>query len=98
MTDEYRVYNGIKKWFDRNCDLVLNCPVRCRDLKNILKACFKKYMVWEDDMVVPNIPNLDSDTDATIVKNLRKVRSHGRPQINRNKSSRQYAFRRDARR
>ncbi|KAF3683904.1 hypothetical protein T459_30731 [Capsicum annuum] len=72
--------------------------LRRRDLKNVLKACFKKYMVWEDDMVVPNIPDSDSDTDAIIVKNLRKVRSHGRPQINRNRSSRQYAFRRDARR
>ncbi|KAF3673643.1 hypothetical protein FXO38_05557 [Capsicum annuum] len=61
--------------------------LRRRDLKNVLKACFKKYMVWEDDMVVPNIPDSDSNTDAIIVKNLRKVRSHGRPQINRNRSS-----------
>ncbi|XP_047264156.1 protein FAR-RED IMPAIRED RESPONSE 1-like [Capsicum annuum] len=30
MTDEYRVYNGIKKWLDRNCDLVLDCPIRRR--------------------------------------------------------------------
>ncbi|PHU01105.1 hypothetical protein BC332_30892 [Capsicum chinense] len=72
--------------------------LRHKDLKNVLKACFKKYMVWEDDMVFPNIPDLDFNTDAIIVKNLRKVRSHGRPQINKNKSSRQYAFRRDARR
>ncbi|PHU08628.1 hypothetical protein BC332_20488 [Capsicum chinense] len=97
MTDEYRVYNGIKKWFDRNCNLVLDYPVRCRDLKNILKDCFKTYMVWEDDMVVPNIPDLDSDTDSTIVKILREIHSRGRPQINKNRSSHQYAFRGDAR-
>ncbi|KAF3681304.1 hypothetical protein FXO38_01795 [Capsicum annuum] len=86
------------KWFDRNYDLVLDYPVRCRDLKNVLKTHFKTYMVWEDDMVVPNIPDSDFDTDATIVRNSREVRSRGKPQINRNRSSRQYAFRGDARR
>ncbi|KAF3663451.1 hypothetical protein FXO37_11972 [Capsicum annuum] len=97
MTGEYRVYNGIKKWFDRNCNLVLDCPVRRRDLKNILKDCFNTYMVWEDDMVFPNIPDLDSDSDSTIVKILREIHSRGRPQINKNRSSHQYAFRGDAR-
>ncbi|KAF3676044.1 hypothetical protein FXO37_05510 [Capsicum annuum] len=68
------------------------------DLKNVLKTHFKTYMVWEDDMVVPNIPDSDFDTDATIVRNSREVRSRGKPQINRNRSSRQYAFHGDARR
>ncbi|KAF3645096.1 hypothetical protein T459_18838 [Capsicum annuum] len=53
--DKYQVYNGIKKWLDRNCDLVLDCPVRRRDLKNVLNTRFKTYMAWKDDMVVPNI-------------------------------------------
>ncbi|PHT87553.1 hypothetical protein T459_09659 [Capsicum annuum] len=73
-------------------------PERMRDLKNVLKTHFKTYMVWEDDMVVPNIPDSDFDTDATIVRNSREVRSRGKPQINRNRSSRQYAFHGDARR
>ncbi|KAF3625440.1 hypothetical protein FXO38_29763 [Capsicum annuum] len=98
MMDEYRVYNGIKKWFDRNCDLVLDCPVRRRDLKNVLKSYFKTYMVWEDDMYVPNVLNLNSNTDSTIIRNPREFRSCGRPQINKNRSSRQYVFRGDARR
>ncbi|PHT53422.1 hypothetical protein CQW23_07884 [Capsicum baccatum] len=98
IMDEYLVYNGIKKWFDRNYDLVLDYPVRCRDLKNVLKTHFKTYMVWEDDMVVPNIPDSEFYTDATIVRNSREVRSRGRPQTNRNRSSHQCAFCRDARR
>ncbi|KAM3344523.1 hypothetical protein P3S68_024232 [Capsicum galapagoense] len=71
---------------------------RVEDLKNILKAYFKAYLDWEDDMAIPNVLNLDSDTDATFVRNLREVRSRGRPQINRNRSLRQNAFREDARR
>ncbi|PHT36130.1 hypothetical protein CQW23_23830 [Capsicum baccatum] len=98
MMDEYRVYNGIKKWLDRNCDLVLDCPVRRRDLKNILKAHFKIYMAWKDDMVVLNVPNSDSNTDSIIVRNMREVRSRGRTRINRNRSSHQYVCRGDTRR
>ncbi|KAF3631752.1 hypothetical protein FXO38_26521 [Capsicum annuum] len=86
MTNKYRVYNRIKKFLDRNCNLVLDCPVRCRDLNNILKAHFKTYMAYTNDMVVPNIPNLDSNTDSTIIRNSREVCSRGRPQINRNRS------------
>ncbi|PHT93381.1 hypothetical protein T459_01263 [Capsicum annuum] len=72
MMDEYRVYNGIKKWLDRNCDLVLDYPVRHRDLKNVLKACFKTYIAWKYDMVVPNIPDSDSTIDSTVVRNSRE--------------------------
>ncbi|PHT40384.1 hypothetical protein CQW23_19238 [Capsicum baccatum] len=95
MTDEYQQYNAMKKWFDRNCDITLDCPVRRRDLKNILKACFKVYLDWEDDMVVPSVPDLYSDTDVRFVRNPGEVRSCGRPKINRNKSSCQNAFRED---
>ncbi|PHT75568.1 hypothetical protein T459_19090 [Capsicum annuum] len=63
MTDEYRAYNGIKKWLDRNCNLVLDCPVRRRDLKNVLKAYFKTYMAWKDNMAVRNVLDLVSYTD-----------------------------------
>ncbi|KAF3646308.1 hypothetical protein FXO38_19232 [Capsicum annuum] len=98
MMNEYRQYNAMKKWFDRNCDITLDYPVRRKDLKNVLKAHFKAYLDWEDDMAIPNVLNLDSDTDATFVRNLREVRSRGRPQINRNRSLRQNAFREDARR
>ncbi|PHT45248.1 hypothetical protein CQW23_14406 [Capsicum baccatum] len=50
-----------------------------RDLKNFLKDHFKEYLDWEDDMAVPNVPDLDSDTDATFVINSREVHSRGRP-------------------
>ncbi|KAM3218141.1 hypothetical protein P3L10_022671 [Capsicum annuum] len=98
MMDEYQQYNAMKKWFDRNCDIALDCSVRCRDLKNILEALFKVYLEWEDDMVVPNVLDLYSDTDARFVRNPREVRSRGRPKINRNRSSCQNAFREDVRR
>ncbi|KAF3681887.1 hypothetical protein FXO37_02650 [Capsicum annuum] len=49
------------------------------DLKNVLKACFKTYMAWKDDMTVPNVPDLDSNTDSTIVRSPREVCSYGRP-------------------
>ncbi|KAM3248967.1 hypothetical protein P3L10_010736 [Capsicum annuum] len=55
-------------------------------------------MAWKDDMAVPNVPNLDSNTDSTIVRSPREVCSYGRPQINRNRSSCQYSCREDARR
>ncbi|PHT51784.1 hypothetical protein CQW23_06246 [Capsicum baccatum] len=98
MMDEYRVYNGIRKWFNRKYNLVLDCPVRRRDLKNILKFCFKTYMVWVDDMAVPNVLNSNSNIDSIIIRNPREFHSCGRPQINKNRSSRQYVFRGDARR
>ncbi|KAF3660232.1 hypothetical protein FXO38_12242 [Capsicum annuum] len=73
MMDEYQQYNAMKKWFDRNCDIALDCSVRCRDLKNILEALFKVYLEWEDDMVVPNVLDLYSDTDARFVRNPREL-------------------------
>ncbi|PHU01188.1 hypothetical protein BC332_30975 [Capsicum chinense] len=96
--DEYQKYNALNKWFDRNCDIALDNDVKCRDLKNILKARFKTYLDWDGDMVVPNDPDSESDNDAIFIRNPREVRSRGRPQINRNRSSRQNAFRRDGRR
>ncbi|PHU02758.1 hypothetical protein BC332_28009 [Capsicum chinense] len=74
MMDEYRKYNAMKKWFDRNCDIALDCPISRKDLKNILKALFKEYLDWEDDMVVPNIPDSDSNTDAIFVRSSWEVR------------------------
>ncbi|KAF3621287.1 hypothetical protein FXO37_32883 [Capsicum annuum] len=68
------------------------------DLKNVLKPFFKIYMAWKDDMVVPNIPDSDSDADSIIIRNLREVYLCGRLQINKNRSSHQYAFYGDARR
>ncbi|KAF3659350.1 hypothetical protein FXO37_14022 [Capsicum annuum] len=77
MMDEYRVYNGIKKWLDRNCNLILDYPVRCRDLKSILKAHFKIHMAWKDDMAIPNVPDSNSNTDSIIIRNPKEVRSRG---------------------
>ncbi|PHT48168.1 hypothetical protein CQW23_12376 [Capsicum baccatum] len=71
---------------------------RVEDLKNILKAHFKAYLDWKDNMAIPNVLNFDSDTVATFVRNLREVHSRGRPQININRLSHQNAFRGDARR
>ncbi|KAF3618187.1 hypothetical protein FXO37_34297 [Capsicum annuum] len=61
------------------------------DLKNVLKARFKAYLDWDDDMDVPNIPDSDSNSDAIFI-NPREICSRGRPQINRNRSSRQNIF------
>ncbi|PHU00680.1 hypothetical protein BC332_30467 [Capsicum chinense] len=58
---------------------VVDCPVRCRDLKNVLKAHFKAYLNWDHDMVVPNVPYLDSNSDAIFIRNLREFHSRGRP-------------------
>ncbi|KAF3626031.1 hypothetical protein FXO38_29489 [Capsicum annuum] len=60
-------------------EVLPNTIHRRRDLKNVLKACFKTYMAWKDDMVVPNIPDLDFDTDSTIVRNSREVHLRERP-------------------
>ncbi|PHT69816.1 hypothetical protein T459_24920 [Capsicum annuum] len=98
MMDEYRQYNALKKWFNRNCGIALDCPVRHINLKNILKVCFKEYLDWDDDMVVPNVPDSYSDSDAIFIRNPREVHSCGRPQINRSRSSYQNAFRGDVRR
>ncbi|KAF3642844.1 hypothetical protein FXO37_22328 [Capsicum annuum] len=69
-----------------------------QDLKNILKAHFKAYLDWDDDMATPNVPDFDSNSDATFIGNSREVRSHRRHQSNKNISSHQNAFRRDGRR
>ncbi|PHU05288.1 hypothetical protein BC332_26110 [Capsicum chinense] len=98
MTDKCRQYNALKKWFDRNCDITLDYPVRCRYLKNVLKSRCKAYLDWDDDMDVPNIPDLDSNSDTIFIKNPREVRSRGRTQINKNRSSHQNVFPGDNRR
>ncbi|KAF3682097.1 hypothetical protein FXO38_01441 [Capsicum annuum] len=98
MTNKYQKYNALMKWLDRNCDIALDCPVRCRDLKNVLKAHFKVYLDWDNDIAVPSIPDTDSDSDEIFIRNLREVCTRGRPQINTNKSSCQNAFCRDGRR
>ncbi|PHT37876.1 hypothetical protein CQW23_21449 [Capsicum baccatum] len=49
----------------------------------------------DDDMVVPNDPNSDSDNDAIFIRNLRDVCSREMPHINRNRSLCQNAFCRD---
>ncbi|KAF3614284.1 hypothetical protein FXO37_36009 [Capsicum annuum] len=51
-----------------------------------------------NDMAIPNILDSDSDTDVRIIRNPREVHSRGRPQINRNRSLRQYVFCGDSRR
>ncbi|KAF3682609.1 hypothetical protein FXO38_01207 [Capsicum annuum] len=66
-----------------------------KDFKNILKACFKAYLDWDDDMDIPNDPDTDPDNDTIFIRNLRKVHSRGRPQINRNIYSCQNALRGD---
>ncbi|KAF3656901.1 hypothetical protein FXO38_13920 [Capsicum annuum] len=55
-------------------------------------------MAWKDDMVVLNVPDSNSNTDLIIIRNLKEVRSRGRTQINKNRSSHQSVCRRDARR
>ncbi|KAF3638186.1 hypothetical protein FXO38_23353 [Capsicum annuum] len=92
MINVYQLFNGIKKWFDGNCDIVLDCPIIRRDLKNVLKSHFKAYLDWEADMALPDVPNLYSNTDAIIVRNFREVYSRGRPHINRNRFLHQYTF------
>ncbi|PHT76117.1 hypothetical protein T459_19639 [Capsicum annuum] len=79
-------------------EVMPNTVHRCRDLKNVLKAHFKVYLDWDNDIAVPSIPDTDSDSDEIFIRNLREVCTRGRPQINTNKSSCQNAFCRDGRR
>ncbi|PHT59988.1 hypothetical protein CQW23_02351 [Capsicum baccatum] len=82
---DFDAVEGVEKLQHR-----FECLIRRRDLKNVLKAHFKAYLEWDDVMDVPNVPNLDSNSDAIFI-NLREICSHGRPQINR-RSSRQNTF------
>ncbi|KAF3628622.1 hypothetical protein FXO38_28138 [Capsicum annuum] len=61
--------------------------------RSSLKQFVEQYE--DDDMVVPNDPNSDSDNDAIFIRNSRDVCSREMPQINRNRSFCQNAFCRD---
>ncbi|KAH0688883.1 hypothetical protein KY289_016241 [Solanum tuberosum] len=79
MTDEYKKYNSLKKWFDRNCDVVLDNNAKYLDFKNVLKGSFNAYSDWNDEMAVPSIGDPDSDDDVTFIRDPREVRTRGRP-------------------
>ncbi|KAK4709673.1 hypothetical protein R3W88_004186 [Solanum pinnatisectum] len=83
MTEGYKKYNSLKKWFDRNCDVVLDNNAKYLDFKNVLKDRFNAYSDWNDEMAVPSIGNPDSNNDVTFIRHSRKVRTRGRPPINR---------------
>ncbi|KAF3681250.1 40S ribosomal protein S8 [Capsicum annuum] len=68
------------------------------DFKNVLKSRFEAYLDWNEDIVVPNDPDPDSNNDVTFIRNPRKVRSCGRPYINKNRSSHENTFWRGGRR
>ncbi|KAF3646422.1 hypothetical protein FXO38_19182 [Capsicum annuum] len=98
MTDEYRQYNALKKLSDKKCDIALDYLIRREYFKNILKSFFKAYLDWNDGMDIPNVPDLDSDSNAILIRNPREVRSREWPQINRNRSFHQNTFRGETRR
>ncbi|KAH0685490.1 hypothetical protein KY290_016968 [Solanum tuberosum] len=79
ITDEYKKYNSLKKWFDRNCDVVLDNNAIYLDFKNVLKGSFNAYSDWNDEMAVPIIGDPDSDDDVTFIRDPREVRTRGRP-------------------
>ncbi|XP_049368959.1 protein FAR1-RELATED SEQUENCE 4-like [Solanum verrucosum] len=83
MTDEYKKYNSLKKWFDRNCDVVLDNNAKYVDFKNVLKGRFNAYCNWNDEMAVPSVGDPDSKEDVTFIRNPREVRTRGRPPTNR---------------
>ncbi|KAH0636469.1 hypothetical protein KY289_036384 [Solanum tuberosum] len=94
MTDEYKKYNSLKKWFDRNCDVVLDNNANYVDFKNVLKGRFNVYYDSNDNMAVPSVDDLESDDDVTFIRNPREVRSRGRPPINRCRTARDNIYRR----
>ncbi|WMV55314.1 hypothetical protein MTR67_048699 [Solanum verrucosum] len=83
MIDEYKKYNSLKKWFDRNCDVVLDNNAKYADFKNVLKGRFNAYCNWNDEMAVPSVGDPDSEEDVTFIRNPREVQTHGRPPTNR---------------
>ncbi|PHU06983.1 hypothetical protein BC332_23472 [Capsicum chinense] len=68
---------------------------RLRTLSSDVAALYRTLSSDDDDMVVPNDPNSDSDNDAIFIRNSRDVCSREMPQINRNRSLCQNAFCRD---
>ncbi|KAG5614488.1 hypothetical protein H5410_014312 [Solanum commersonii] len=48
MTDKYK-YNSLKKWFDRNCGVVLDNNAKYMDFKNVLKGSFNAYSDWNEN-------------------------------------------------
>ncbi|WMV44692.1 hypothetical protein MTR67_038077 [Solanum verrucosum] len=83
MTDEYKKYNSLKKWFDRNCDVVLDNNAKYADFKNVLKGRFNVYCNWNDEMAVPNVGDPDLEEDVIFIRNPREVRTRGRPLTNK---------------
>ncbi|KAH0659857.1 hypothetical protein KY289_028605 [Solanum tuberosum] len=83
MTNEYKKYNSLKKWFDRNCDVVLDNNAKYADFKNVLKGRFNAYYNWNDEMAVCSVGDPDSEEDVTFIRNPREVRTRGRPLTNR---------------
>ncbi|KAK6796160.1 hypothetical protein RDI58_003861 [Solanum bulbocastanum] len=73
MTNEYKKYNSLNKWFDRNCDIVLENNTKYVDFKNVLKGCFNAYSDWNDEMAIPSVGDPDSDNDVTFIRNSREV-------------------------
>ncbi|WMV46778.1 hypothetical protein MTR67_040163 [Solanum verrucosum] len=73
MTDEYKKYNSLKKWFDRNCDVVLDNNTKYVDFKNVLKGRFNAYYDSNDNMAVPSVGDPELDDDVTFIRNLREV-------------------------
>ncbi|KAK4362902.1 hypothetical protein RND71_018143 [Anisodus tanguticus] len=60
-----------------------------------MKARFAAYLNWEDDMVVQDVGENDSDDDnLTYIKNSRGVRPRGRPPTNKHRGGHENIFRR----
>ncbi|XP_059310744.1 protein FAR1-RELATED SEQUENCE 6-like [Lycium ferocissimum] len=94
MTDEFKRYYMLKKWFDRVCDVALDSEVKIRDFKNVMKARLTAYLDWDDDMLVPDVGGDDSyDDNFTYIRNTRETRPCGRPPINRRRGGRENVFR-----
>ncbi|KAK4363136.1 hypothetical protein RND71_018377 [Anisodus tanguticus] len=81
MTEEFKRYNMLKKWFDMVYD------VKIRDFKNVMKVILDAYLNLKDDMVVPDVGGGDDsdDDNLTYIRNSIDVRPCGRPQTNRHR-------------
>ncbi|XP_019237221.1 PREDICTED: uncharacterized protein LOC109217429 [Nicotiana attenuata] len=93
MTPEYKTYMSMFKYFDMACDIALGTSVKVQYVKHNLKIMVHELQNWDNEMIVPNPDQHDSDeTEGTTLRDPQYTRSCGRPRLNRYRERIEYYF------
>nr|XP_016514470.1 PREDICTED: uncharacterized protein LOC107831233 [Nicotiana tabacum] len=93
MTPEYKTNMSMLKYFDMACIIALGTSVKVQYVKHNLKKMVHDLQNWDDEMIVPNQDQDDSnETEGTTLRDPQYTNSRGRPRLNRYRGRIEYYF------